>query len=153
MEKQFILDAKHLELTLKRLSHELIESHNDFLDTVFVGLQPYGIQIVAWLKENLEEKDIQNYFVNLMKRYTFDIYYQDMKTVSLKIDESIFVETEKILSNISIPRNRYINEALDYYNKIQKRQLLQQKLKKESELVKKDSMDILKDFEDLDYAD
>ena len=88
-----------------------------------------------------------------MKRYTFDIYYQDMKTVSLKIDESIFVETEKILSNISIPRNRYINEALDYYNKIQKRQLLQQKLKKESELVKKDSMDILKDFEDLDYAD
>jgi hypothetical protein len=76
-----------------------------------------------------------------------------MKTVLLKIDESIFVETEKILSNIRIPRNRYINEALEYYNKIQKRQLLEQKLKKESELVKKDSMDILKDFEDLDYAD
>lgn len=76
-----------------------------------------------------------------------------MKTVLLKIDESIFVETEKILSNIRIPRNRYINEALEHYNKIQKRQLLEQKLKKESELVKKDSMDILKDFEDLDYAD
>jgi hypothetical protein len=76
-----------------------------------------------------------------------------MKTVSLKIDESIFVETEKILLSISIPRNRYINEALEYYNKIQKRQLLEQKLKKESELVKKDSMDTLKDFEDLDYAD
>jgi len=76
-----------------------------------------------------------------------------MKTVSLKIDESIFVETEKILSSISIPRNRYINEALEYYNKIQKRQLLEQKLKKESELVKKDSMYTLKDFEDLDYAD
>jgi hypothetical protein len=76
-----------------------------------------------------------------------------MKTVSLKIDETIFVETEKILSSISIPRNRYINEALKYYNKIQKRQLLEQKLKKESELVKKDSMDVLKDFEDLDYED
>jgi len=76
-----------------------------------------------------------------------------MKTVSLKIDESIFVETEKILSSISIPRNRYINEALEYYNKIQKRQLLEQKLKKESDLVKKNSMNILKDFEDLDYAD
>jgi len=70
-----------------------------------------------------------------------------MKTVSLKIDESIFVETEKILSNIRIPRNRYINEALEHYNKIQKRQLLEQKLKKESELVKKDSIDILKDFD------
>lgn len=76
-----------------------------------------------------------------------------MKTVSLKIDESIFVETEKILSSISIPRNRYINEALEYYNKIQKRQLLEQKLKKESDLVKKNSMNILQDFEDLDYAD
>jgi hypothetical protein len=76
-----------------------------------------------------------------------------MKTVSLKIDESIFVETEKILSSIRIPRNRYINEALEYYNKIQKRQLLEQKLKKESELVRKESLDILKDFEDIDYAD
>ena len=38
-----------------------------------------------------------------------------MKTVSLKIDDSIFGETEKILSRISIPRNRYINEAIEYY--------------------------------------
>ncbi len=43
-----------------------------------------------------------------------------MKTVSLKIEDSIFGETEKILSRISISRNRYINEAIEYYNKIQK---------------------------------
>jgi len=41
-----------------------------------------------------------------------------MKTVSLKIDDSIFGETENILSKIKKPRNRYINEALEYYNKI-----------------------------------
>jgi hypothetical protein len=41
-----------------------------------------------------------------------------MKTVSLKIDDSIFVETEKILARIKKPRNRYINEAIDFYNKI-----------------------------------
>ena len=76
-----------------------------------------------------------------------------MKTVSLKIDDSIFGETEKILSKISIPRNRYINEALDYYNKVQKRQILEKRLKVESELVKKDSMNVLKDFENIDYAD
>lgn len=76
-----------------------------------------------------------------------------MKTVSLKIDDSIFGETEKILSSINIPRNRYINEAIDYYNKIQKRKILEKKLKLESGLVKKDSMTVLKDFENTDYAD
>jgi hypothetical protein len=76
-----------------------------------------------------------------------------MKTVSLKIDDSIFGETEKILSKIKKPRNRYINEAIDYYNRIQKRAILEKKLKKESDLVKLDSMDVIKDFEEIDYAD
>lgn len=76
-----------------------------------------------------------------------------MKTISLKIDDSIFGETEKILSRMKKPRNRYINEALEYYNHLQKRLLIEKKLKKESALVKKDSMNILKDFEEIDYAD
>lgn len=76
-----------------------------------------------------------------------------MKTVSLKIDDSIFGDTEKILSRIKKPRNRYINEAIDYYNRLQKRLLLEKRLKKESELVKEDSMNILKEFEEIDYVD
>jgi hypothetical protein len=76
-----------------------------------------------------------------------------MKNVSLKIDDSIFGETEKILSRIKKSRNRYINEAIDYYNKLQRRLLLEKKLKKESDLVKKDSMSVLKEFEEIDYVD
>lgn len=76
-----------------------------------------------------------------------------MKTVSLKIDDSIFGETEKILSKIKKPRNRYINDAIEYYNRIQKRALIEKKLKKESDIVKADSMAILKDFEEIDYVD
>ena len=76
-----------------------------------------------------------------------------MKTVSLKIDDSIFGETEKILSRIKKSRNRYINEAIEFYNKIQRKQILEKKLKIESRLVKADSMSVLKDFEDIDYAD
>lgn len=75
-----------------------------------------------------------------------------MKTVSLKIDDSIFGETEKILSRIKIPRNRYINEAIKYYNHLQKRLILENKLKNESFLVQKDSLNILKDFERIDYV-
>ncbi len=76
-----------------------------------------------------------------------------MKNISLKLDDSIFGETEKILSRIKKPRNRYINEALDFYNKFQKRLMLEKKLKKESNLVKSDSLDVLKQFENIDYAD
>jgi predicted transcriptional regulator len=71
-----------------------------------------------------------------------------MKTVSLKIDDSIFGETEKILSQMKKPRNRYINEAIDYYNKFQRRIILEKKLRQESELVKADSMLVLREFED-----
>ena len=73
-----------------------------------------------------------------------------MKTVSLKIDDSIFGETEKILAHIKKPRNRYINEAIEFYNRLQKRLILEKKLKKESALVKNDSMSVLKDFEEID---
>jgi hypothetical protein len=82
-----------------------------------------------------------------------DTNFKHMKTVSLKIDESIFGETEKILSIMKKPRNRYINEAIEYYNKMQKRMILEKKLRKESELVKSDSIEVLKEFEELGYAD
>ena len=76
-----------------------------------------------------------------------------MKTVSLKIDDSIFRETEKILSRMKKPRNRYINEAIDYYNQLQRRLIIEKRLKKESVLVKDDSMSVLKEFEEIDYVD
>ena len=76
-----------------------------------------------------------------------------MKTVSLKIDDSIFEETEKLLSRIKKPRNRYINDALDYYNRFQKRLILEKKLKIESDLVRAESINVLNDFEGIDYED
>ena len=97
--------------------------------------------------------------INTLDRYTNYTYLCDilkiidMKTVSLKIDDSIFGETEKILSRIKKPRNRYINEAIEFYNKLQRKQILEKKLKKESGLVKADSMSVLKDFEEIDYVD
>ena len=76
-----------------------------------------------------------------------------MKNISLKIDDSIFSDTEKILSKLKKSRNRYINEAIAFYNRYQKRRLLEKKLKAESEMVKNDSLIVLKEFEDIDYAD
>jgi low affinity Fe/Cu permease len=73
-----------------------------------------------------------------------------MKTISLKIDEAIFKETENIVAAVQKPRNRYINEAIDYYNQIHRRKMIENKLKMESLMVKEDSMQVLKEFEGLD---
>ncbi len=73
-----------------------------------------------------------------------------MKTISLKIDEAIFKETENIVAAVQKPRNRYINEAIDYYNQIHRRKMIEKKLKMESLMVKEDSMQVLKEFEGLD---
>jgi pyrimidine operon attenuation protein/uracil phosphoribosyltransferase len=54
MEKQVILNEKQFELTLNRLCYQLIENHNDFSNTVLIGLQPRGIHVLKRLKTRLE---------------------------------------------------------------------------------------------------
>ena len=69
------------------------------------------------------------------------------KPLSLKLDESIYNETEKLLKVVNIARNLYINKAVDHYNRLVKRNLLAKKLKIESLSVKSNSTEVLKDFE------
>jgi predicted transcriptional regulator len=70
-----------------------------------------------------------------------------MKTLSLKLDETIFQETEELLGKMGTSRNLYINDAIDHYNKIQKRMMLEKILATESELVREESMKVLAEFE------
>lgn len=72
-----------------------------------------------------------------------------MKNLSLKMDETVFTETEKILSMINKNRNRYINEAVEFYNLLQKRRIISKQLQKESKLVQEESMKVLAEFEKL----
>jgi hypothetical protein len=76
-----------------------------------------------------------------------------MKTLSLKLDDIVYEETERLLEKIKKPRNRYINEALQYYNRIQKREILSKLLILESKLVSEESMNVLNEFENLDEYD
>jgi hypothetical protein len=72
-----------------------------------------------------------------------------MKTLSLKLDDNIFDETEDVLTKLKKSRNRYINEAVDYYNRINRRNLTARKLARESRLVKRESLAVLAEFETL----
>jgi predicted transcriptional regulator len=73
-----------------------------------------------------------------------------MKTLSLKLDDSIFQETEELLEKMKTSRNRYINDAVEFYNKIQKRKMLEKILAKESGLLREESMKVLAEFEILE---
>jgi predicted transcriptional regulator len=70
-----------------------------------------------------------------------------MKTLSLKLDDHIFEETEEITSTMKLARNRYINEALKIFNLYNRKKILRQQLAQESKLVSKESMKILEEFE------
>ena len=72
-----------------------------------------------------------------------------MKTLSLKLDDKIFDDAEKMTSKLNLARNRYINEAVSIYNLYNKRRLLKKQLTKESKLTSKDSMKVLHEFEKL----
>ena len=72
-----------------------------------------------------------------------------MKVLSLKLDDEIFNETEELTGKLQVTRNRYINEAVNLYNVVNKRRILKKQLTKESAITSKESMDILNEFEKL----
>ncbi|MBS1762318.1 MAG: hypothetical protein JSR00_05550 [Bacteroidetes bacterium] len=76
-----------------------------------------------------------------------------MKNLSLKMDDNIFTETEKIITRIKKNRNRYINEAVEFYNLLQKRRIISNQLQKESRVVQEESMKVLSEFEKLQDED
>jgi hypothetical protein len=72
-----------------------------------------------------------------------------MKTLSVKLDDTIFKETDTLTSRLKISRNQYINDALLMFNIYNKRKLLKQELTEESKLVMNDSFEMLHEFEML----
>jgi predicted transcriptional regulator len=72
-----------------------------------------------------------------------------MKVLSLKLDDEIYDDTEKITAKLKLARNRYINEAVNLYNLYNKRRLLKKQLERESKLTQSGSMEILQEFEQL----
>jgi hypothetical protein len=76
-----------------------------------------------------------------------------MKNLSLKLEDNIFLETEKIVLRVKKNRNRYFNEAIEFYNRLHKRRLLSKQLSKESKLVSAESLKVLAEFEKISDED
>ncbi|MFY0627503.1 MAG: bifunctional pyr operon transcriptional regulator/uracil phosphoribosyltransferase PyrR [Reichenbachiella sp.] len=56
MQKRLLLNQNHLSITISRLCHQLIENHNNFEDTVLLGLQPRGIYVAERIKSALKKE-------------------------------------------------------------------------------------------------
>jgi len=69
------------------------------------------------------------------------------KTLSLKLQDDIFSETEEVIATVHKPINSYINDALSFYNRFMKRTLLKKRLQKESRLVSESSLEALRELE------
>ncbi len=55
MDKQVLLNASQLTVTLNRLAHQLIENYTSLQDVVFIGIQPRGIKISDLIVENIRQ--------------------------------------------------------------------------------------------------
>ena len=96
----------------------------------------------------LQYQGIDKYILNV---YTF-VKIFTMKSLSLKLDEKVFEETEEVTQELKIARNRYINDALELYNKFNQRLLIEKQIKKEIEEGRVSSLEVMRDWEDTDNA-
>jgi pyrimidine operon attenuation protein/uracil phosphoribosyltransferase len=55
MQPRVILDTPQFALTIDRLCYQLIENHNNFTDTVLIGVQPRGIHLSNRIYQRLQE--------------------------------------------------------------------------------------------------
>lgn len=64
MQTLTLLDGQRFQITIQRLCHQLIENHNNFDNSVILGIQPRGIflakRIITELKKILPDVTIEN---------------------------------------------------------------------------------------------
>lgn len=50
-----LFTRQHLQITIERLAHQLLENHLDFSDTVLIGMQPRGVYLSNRIHQKLQE--------------------------------------------------------------------------------------------------
>ncbi len=59
MSEKVLLSAKEVNIILHRLTCQLIENHDDFSETVLIGIQPRGVYLanrIMYLLEHYYQK-------------------------------------------------------------------------------------------------
>ena len=115
MEKQ-IISSEQFGIMIERLSHQLIENHGDFSNTVLVGIQPRGVEFAERILEKLNQ--ISN---NSIQSGNLDITFfrddfgrRDNPIEAQELDMNVSVEGKRVvLIDDVLFTGRSIRSAMD----------------------------------------
>ena len=117
LEKREILNKESIHVTIERLCHQLIESHNNFDNTVLIGVQPRGTylnnRILERLKLTVPNNNIESGNVDI-SFYRDDLMRREEPIVPEVMDISISLEGKNIvLIDDVLFTGRSIRSAID----------------------------------------
>ena len=98
-ESRIILDHQQLNLSIERICYQLIENHNDFSETVLVGLQPRGVFVAKRIHERLEKLTSKTILVGSLD-ITFnrdDHRRRDIPLIPSVTEMDFLVEAKKVI--------------------------------------------------------
>ena len=100
MSKKNLLNSKDIEIILHRLACQLIENHNDFSNTVLIGLQPRGSflanRLAQLLKTEYKIKDLQLGLLDITF-YRDDFRRRDEPLAATSTNINFLVEDKKVV--------------------------------------------------------
>jgi len=100
MSQKVLLNAKEVQIALHRLACQLIENHDTFTDTVFIGIQPRGVYLAERLKTLLETdyklKEIKLGYLDITF-YRDDFRRNDKTLEANKTKINFIVEDKKVV--------------------------------------------------------
>jgi pyrimidine operon attenuation protein / uracil phosphoribosyltransferase len=99
MNKRLILGNQLLNITIQRLCHELVENHNDFSNSVILGLQQKGVFLATKIQKQFE-KDFGILIQMGSLDSTFnrdDFRRRDLDLVPHKMDVPFSLENKKVI--------------------------------------------------------
>lgn len=116
MQKRLILDGPLLEITISRLCQQLIENHQDFNNSVILGLQPRGIFLAERIHQKLVELLNEKIRIGFLDTtfYRDDFRRRDMPLEANTTSVPFIIENQKvILVDDVLYTGRSVRAALD----------------------------------------
>ncbi|PQJ77876.1 bifunctional pyr operon transcriptional regulator/uracil phosphoribosyltransferase PyrR [Polaribacter porphyrae] len=100
MSKKTLLNSKDIEIILHRLACQLIENHNDFSNSVLIGLQPRGVylakRLIDLLKNEYEIKNLESGLLDITF-YRDDFRRRDEPLAATSTEINFLIEDKKVV--------------------------------------------------------
>lgn len=100
MSKKILLNSKDIEIILHRLACQLIENHDDFSNTVLIGLQPRGSflanRLVDLLKKEYQIKNLEFGLLDITF-YRDDFRRRDEPLQATSTEINFLIEDKKVV--------------------------------------------------------